>query len=155
MIIANCIVVLIQSYPELLGHEVVTNNVMIQGGWEVMEVIFTLLYVLEMIAKIVVLGWDRYSSSLRHVFDGLITVLCLSTIIVVYYPNECNNPVIIQVVLVLRIFRIVRLFMVMESFQVSLYVITLDLHCKSLPLNILTSTVALYTSHVSLSRTFP
>jgi len=118
VIIANCIVVLIQSYPELLGHEVVTNNVMIQGGWEVMEVIFTLLYVLEMIAKIVVLGWDRYSSSLRHVFDGLITVLCLSTIIVVYYPNECNNPVIIQVVLVLRIFRIVRLFMVMESFQI-------------------------------------
>jgi len=115
--IAQCIVVLIQSFPDLAGHEEIVASGMIEGTWEFMEGIFTLIYVLEMSVKIMVLGWDRYTSSLRHVFDGFITVVAFVTTMIVYYPNDFNNPKMIQVVMVLRIFRIVRLFMVMKSFR--------------------------------------
>jgi len=90
----------------------------VQGTWEYMEAIFTLVYVLEMTAKLVVLGWKKYTSSLRHVFDGVITILSVLATIIVYYPNEFNDPGIIKVLIITRTFRIVRLFMVMGPFHV-------------------------------------
>ncbi len=122
IILVNAIVVIAQSYPELAGHSERSNpklrDGMIDTPWEIAETIFTLVYVLEMSTKILLLGWKKYSSTVRNLFDAFITILAVGSMILVYYPNNYNNSHLIRFVVMARVVRVFRLFMVIKPFIV-------------------------------------
>ena len=122
IILVNAIVVIAQSFPELAGLDVVENykahDGQIDTPWEVAETIFTFLYTVEMLSKILLLGWKQYSSSVRNLFDGFITVMAVGATIIVYYPNDYDNSNLIRFVVMARVIRVFRLFMVIKSFKV-------------------------------------
>lgn len=91
LLILNAIVIGIQSYPELAGEYVEINpksyNGKIDTGWELVETMFTVIYLLEFLSKVMVLGWKRYSESPKNLFDGFITWMAVWATLYVYYPN--------------------------------------------------------------------
>jgi len=120
-VLANAIVVIAQSYPMLAG-QTVQENVHLDDGsidtsWELAETLFTLFYVFEMLSKIVILGWNRYASSFRNLFDGFITVIALMATFYVYYPNSFSDSRFIRFIIMARVFRIFRLLLVIKPFK--------------------------------------
>lgn len=80
ILVLNAVVVGIQSWPELSSEVVVHIDQKYWDGsidtaWEVIEAIFTLIYVLETWSKIAVFGWKSYSERMRNVFDFTVTML--------------------------------------------------------------------------------
>merc|ERR1712161_49384 len=71
------------------------NDGNIDTVWELMEAVFTMVYVLEAILKIMVLGWKRYSQSGRNIFDFSITLMAVLASAYVYYPNAYSNSQLI------------------------------------------------------------
>jgi hypothetical protein len=59
--------------------------------WELMETIFTAVYVLEVWLKITVLGWKKYSESPRNMFDFTITWLAVFATLYVYCKCICTS----------------------------------------------------------------
>lgn len=59
----NAVVVGIQSYPLLAGETVIfdprISNGVIDTPWEMLETMFTIVYVLECFVKVTVFGWKR------------------------------------------------------------------------------------------------
>jgi Ion transport protein len=53
-----------------------------------MESVFTAVYVIEVVVKVLVDGWKKYSESPRNVFDFSVTLLAVSATIYVY----CVSP---------------------------------------------------------------
>ena len=121
VVFLNALVVIAQSYPELAGHSVESNpklsDGMIDTPWEVAETLFTFIYVVEMLSKILLLGWKKYSSSVRNWFDGFITVMSVGAMLLVYIPNGYGNSHLIRFVVMARVIRVFRLFMVIKPFQ--------------------------------------
>ena len=88
--------------------------------WEVLETLFTVLYVLEMCAKIMVLGWKSYYENARNKFDGFITITSVVASIYVYYPNDYSNSNLIRLIMMARVLRLLRLLNSFRNFQVIL-----------------------------------
>jgi hypothetical protein len=82
-----------------------------------METMFTIIYTLEVIAKVNVFGWKAYTEIQRNVFDFSITVLAVVSTVIVYYPNSFNDSRIIRMIILARVLRLVRLLMAMKRFQ--------------------------------------
>ncbi len=122
IVLINAIVVIAQSYPELSGQSITSDPKLSDGlidtPWEIVETLFTLVYVIEMVAKILVLGFKEYSSSVRNLFDGFITVLAVGATIIVYIPDGINNTHLIRFIVMARVIRVFRLFMVIKPFKV-------------------------------------
>jgi len=122
VLILNAVVVGIQTYPELAG-EASSMNPALQDGmidtvWELFQTCFTVFYVMEMLAKILVLGWRRYTEEFRNIFDGGITVLCCVATFYVYYPNNYSDSRLIRYIVTARVLRLVRILVAMKQFQV-------------------------------------
>ena len=81
---------------------------------------FTVLYVLEMCAKILVLGWNSYYEDSRNKFDGFITITTIIASLYVYYPNDYSNANLIRLVVMARVLRLLRLLNSFRNFQVIL-----------------------------------
>lgn len=122
IILVNAIIVIAQSWPELAGHSERSNpklrDGMIDTPWEIAETLFTMIYLVEMLSKILLLGWKNYSATIRNLFDGFITVLAVGSMIFVYYPNDYSNSHLIRFVVMSRVVRVFRLFMVIKPFTV-------------------------------------
>lgn len=88
ILLLNAVIIAIQSYPELSGGDVTMdphyNDGYIDTVWELMETIFTMVYVLEVIIKVLVDGWKKYSENPRNMFDFGITVLAVFATAYVY-----------------------------------------------------------------------
>ena len=121
VILLNTVVVVIQSYPELSGEGMEENpkfyDNIVDVYWEYVEAAFTVIYALEMIVKIVVLGWKKYTSMARNIFDGFITILAILATAYVYYPNSFNDPRLIRYIVMARVLRCARLFMAFKPFE--------------------------------------
>jgi len=125
MVFINAVIVIAQMYPMLAGTEVVSKDdaydLMRDGRidtkWEVAETFFTVLFVIEMTLKITVLGWNRYTLSMRNCFDGLVTFLSAAATFYVYYPNSYSNSELIRFILVARSLRVLRLCLVIDHFK--------------------------------------
>jgi two pore calcium channel protein len=121
ILFVNAIVIAIQSYPELSNMSVEIDPKYWDGSidtiWEIVETIFTAIYGVEAIVKIVVLSWRRYIESSRNVFDFTITVLAIISSIIVYYPNEFSDSRIIRMIVMARVLRLVRLLSAIKRFQ--------------------------------------
>lgn len=88
ILVSNAIIIAFQDYPLLAGQDVTQdphyNDGYIDTNWERMETLFTGLYVIEVVVKIIVEGWKRYSESMRNMFDFFITVLAVLASAYVY-----------------------------------------------------------------------
>lgn len=121
ILMVNAVVIAIQSYPELSNTSVAIDPKYWDGSidtvWELVETIFTGIYAVEAVVKIVVLSWRRYVESQRNVFDFTITVLAVISSIIVYYPNEFSDSRIIRMIVMARVLRLVRLLTAIKRFQ--------------------------------------
>jgi two pore calcium channel protein len=88
ILLLNAVIIAIQSYPELSGKDITMdphyNDGYIDTIWELMETAFTMVYVLEVVVKILVDGWKKYSESPRNMFDFSITMLAVFATAYVY-----------------------------------------------------------------------
>ena len=136
LLVLNAIVIAIQSYPELVGEDVMYDpksyNGKIDTGWELAETMFTVLYVLEFLTKVMVLGWKRYSESAKNLFDTTVTFMAVLATAYVYYPNGYSNSRLIRYVVMARVLRLSRLLFAMKPFQliagIALEIIPLSSH---------------------------
>lgn len=121
ILVLNAAIIAFQDYPELSGQDVTRDYHYYDGYidtvWELMETIFTVVYVLEATLKITVDGWKRYSESPRNVFDFTITVMAVLATAYVYYPNSYNNPTLIKLVVMARVCRLIRLLFALKAFE--------------------------------------
>lgn len=121
VLILNAVVVAIQSWPELSRQDVHLDKRYWDGSidtvWEVMETVFTIIYVLEASSKILVNGWRKYIESARNVFDFSVTVVAVVGSAIVYYPNEFSDSRLIRMILSARVLRLLRLLTALEPFQ--------------------------------------
>lgn len=121
ILVLNAIVAFIQSFPELTGktpdQDAHISDGEIDTIWEFMEALFTLIYFVEMTVKIVVMGWKRYSESIKNMFDFIVTILAVVSTIYVYYPNNYSDSRLIRFVVMARVLRLVRVMAAMKSFQ--------------------------------------
>lgn len=88
VLVLNAVIIAFQDYPMLAGKDVTRdphfNDGYIDTIWELMETIFTVVYVLEAMLKIMVDGWKKYSESMRNMFDFFITLLAVLATAYVY-----------------------------------------------------------------------
>lgn len=121
VLVLNAVVVAIQSWPEISGQGVHLDPLYYDGAidtvWEVMEAVFTVIYVMEACIKILVKGWRKYIESARNVFDLSITVIAVVGTAVVYYPNEFSDSRLIRMILSARVLRLLRLLTALKPFQ--------------------------------------
>jgi len=121
ILVLNAVIIAFQDYPMLAG-EAVTGDPHFDDGyidtvWELMETVFTVLYVVEAMLKITVEGWKRYSESMRNMFDFFITLLAVLATAYVYYPNAYSDSRLIQFILMARVLRLGRLLVAIKAFQ--------------------------------------
>ena len=86
--------------------------------WESAETIFTAFYTLEVLAKVLVLGWAKYISKPRNTFDFVITVAVLMSTAYVYFPNTYDDNHLIQFIVMVRVARLGRVLMSFSPFRV-------------------------------------
>ena len=88
VLVLNAVTIAFQDYPILVGEDITVNKLYDDGFidtlWEKTETIFTLLYIVEAVLKIIVDGWKRYSESMRNRFDFFVTLLAVLATAYVY-----------------------------------------------------------------------
>lgn len=125
MLILNAVVITIQSWPLLVGNPVEFDEHFMEAYtdgsidtyWEMIETVFTGIYCVEALSKIIALGWRTYIESTRNAFDFIITVLALLASIYVYYPNDFSNSLIIRYIVMARVLRLVRIIIALKRFR--------------------------------------
>ncbi|KAG7339291.1 ion transport protein [Nitzschia inconspicua] len=121
VLVANAVIIAIQSYPELSGQDIAMDSHYKDGYidtvWELMETIFTAVYILEIIVKVLVDGWKKYSESPRNVFDFSVTLLAVFATLYVYYPNAYSDSRLIRFIVMARVLRLTRLLFTYKAFE--------------------------------------
>ncbi|EQC40820.1 hypothetical protein SDRG_01888 [Saprolegnia diclina VS20] len=87
-------------------------------NWELVDSGFSLVYVLEMLCKLLVYGASAYWDDGRNRFDALITVTSLVIDAYAYIPNAYNDHMMVKVLLTTRCLRILRLIMNVSHYRV-------------------------------------
>jgi Ion transport protein len=92
LLVLNAVIIGIQSYPELSGQDVSLDphysDGYIDTKWELVETVFTVVYVMEVFLKVMVIGWKRYSESARNMFDFSVTLLAVLATAYVYCTSH-------------------------------------------------------------------
>ena len=121
ILLLNAVVIFLQSYPELAGQDVELDphysDGYIDTVWELMESIFTGLYIVEVCIKVMVNGWKRYSESMRNMYDFIITITAAAATAYVYYPNEFSDSRLIRFVVMARVMRLGRIINNLRQFR--------------------------------------
>jgi len=121
VLILNAAVVIIESWKELAGEYIANDTAGYDGEfdtfWDFLETVFTVLYTVEVVVKIAVDGWKKYSESPRNIFDFSITISVLAASIYVYSPNDYDDNSLITIVVMLRVLRLGRLLMSFPAFE--------------------------------------
>eukprot|EP00557_Chaetoceros_sp_GSL56_P008415 CAMPEP_0176506338 /NCGR_PEP_ID=MMETSP0200_2-20121128/16977_1 /TAXON_ID=947934 /ORGANISM="Chaetoceros sp., Strain GSL56" /LENGTH=835 /DNA_ID=CAMNT_0017905957 /DNA_START=250 /DNA_END=2757 /DNA_ORIENTATION=+ len=119
MVTINAFVVLVHSYPMLAGKSFQDNldYAEIDSPWEVVEVIFTIIFAFEMTSKIAVLGFKRYFSSLRNIFDGSVTTSAIISAFYTCFTSNDRTSHLTRFIIMARVFRILRFFVVVKQFN--------------------------------------
>ena len=125
ILLLNAVVITIQSWPILVGETITFDGHYMEAYrdgsidtyWEMIETVFTCIYCLEAVFKIIAMGWRRYIESARNTFDFIVTVLALLASIYVYYPNEFSNSLVIRYIVMARVLRLVRIIIALKPFR--------------------------------------
>lgn len=99
---------------------------------EIINLIFTLVFVVEALIKIVALGFYGYFSSKSNAFDFCVVVLSCTDIILTYALGSAisllrKGPQMIRIIRVLRVSKFIRLFKSLESLKHLIDIITYSL----------------------------
>jgi two pore calcium channel protein len=115
MLLVNLVTVLIETTLDI-------QNSSSQGVWQDVEFALGWLYVVEMLLKVAVYGFQNYWRSLQNRFDFIITVTVVVAETLTYtLPNKINlfqNEEWIRYLLIARLLRLTRLLVLMERYQV-------------------------------------
>ena len=85
VLVLNAVIIAAQDYDILLGHEI-DRVYRMEGA----ETVFTVVYVIEAMLKIMVNGWNQYIESPKNCFDFVITVLVVIASAYVYCKSFCQ-----------------------------------------------------------------
>eukprot|EP00520_Triparma_pacifica_P009061 CAMPEP_0118635620 /NCGR_PEP_ID=MMETSP0785-20121206/2171_1 /TAXON_ID=91992 /ORGANISM="Bolidomonas pacifica, Strain CCMP 1866" /LENGTH=757 /DNA_ID=CAMNT_0006526661 /DNA_START=87 /DNA_END=2357 /DNA_ORIENTATION=+ len=119
VLVLNAVVIAFQSQHELTGDRESGQETSAEvWSWECYETIFTVLYVIEMILRVLSSGWKRYWEQNRNKFDFVVTMITVGVSVYVYYPNLENDHRWIRYVMMFRLLRLLRLVVALEQFQV-------------------------------------
>jgi hypothetical protein len=114
--VLNAILVVIESYPQLAGQED-SGIDQDDSRWSYVELVFTTIYIFEVIIKVAVDGWKKYIEQTQNVFDFVITVAALFATGYVYYPNTYDDNGLITSVIMIRVLRLGRILMKIPTFR--------------------------------------
>ncbi len=85
ILVLNAMTIFMQDYPMLVGQGSVSQNInALDTNWEKLETLFTALYVLEVMLKVTINGWKKYTESARNIFDFFITCMTILASFYVY-----------------------------------------------------------------------
>ncbi|KAK9820293.1 hypothetical protein WJX72_008669 [[Myrmecia] bisecta] len=115
MLLANALLLFIEDWPEL-EREAPHHD---PSGWEntlfnVLDGTFLALYVLEVVVKVLVLGWQAYWRNPHDRFDFAVTALTVLATAYVLLPTTFNDPRPILYVVMLRLVRMVRVLRILR-----------------------------------------
>ncbi|RLO05158.1 hypothetical protein DYB28_005632, partial [Aphanomyces astaci] len=106
----------------VLETSTTTDNTASSRAWGIAQVVFSSLYVVEMMLKIAVCGWRDYMHSFRNRFDAAITIGSLVVDICAEVPNTlATNHTVPKVLMTCRCLRMLRLFLSIERYRVILH----------------------------------
>ena len=121
VLIANALLIAYQSYHELIGDKLSGRKydpVLLFGIASQLDFLFTCVYLLEVALRVLANGTKAYWESNRNRFDFLVTFLTTATCIVVYLPNSIDDTKWLRFAALLRLLRLLRLFVALEQFRV-------------------------------------
>ena len=101
LIIANALLIFIQEF-ELRGSKL-----------DILESIFTVLFVAEMIVKIKEYGFSKYISNGWNRFDFILVLISLPSLAIIFYGD---NSLQLNIFLTLRVFRVFKFFRLIRFF---------------------------------------
>lgn len=88
------------------------------GDLTLLELLFTVLFLVELVAKALFLPWNDFVRSGRNRFDAAVTLATCATTVVVYLPNGLDSPEAVEAMITLRLLRLLRLLVRVEVFRV-------------------------------------
>jgi hypothetical protein len=98
------------------GHEAHGSSWSL-SWWEVAELLFTALYIVEVVVKVTVQGWRRYWRLSRNKFDCAVSFASLGAEVVLLVPWIYNDPALIRFILGTRLLRTLRLLSDLPQFR--------------------------------------
>lgn len=120
VMIVNVVVVLLESTLDLREKDT-PRSVLVFAA---IECGFSLVYILEMVAKTASQGFDRYWRDYGNRFDFAVTWLLLAGAIYALYPYTENDRTIVRYLVLLRCLRLFSLFSKMPRFRKLVQVFT-------------------------------
>eukprot|EP00756_Hemistasia_phaeocysticola_P020877 Hpha_TRINITY_DN15743_c1_g5::TRINITY_DN15743_c1_g5_i1::g.40073::m.40073 len=119
VLVLNAVLVVVETRKYLLGEPPSPSDETSERGWQGgLDFMFSVLYLLEMLLKIAVDGWNYYWGQLRNMFDAVVTLLVLFSCIYILVPNGYNNTEMLRWFVMLRLCRVVRLIGGIPHFEV-------------------------------------
>lgn len=114
MILVNAVLIVIETEFEMTREEGQGIQLM-----ETVEPVFTLVYVIELLLKLVVLGWSEYWQKIRNRFDFfVVSGLMVAEVAMLFSdPTQGNQWHWIRYMLVFRLLRCLRLLVAVRRFN--------------------------------------
>lgn len=134
LLCCNAVLACIESWPSITGGIWLDDSDTVSLPLlSHLEMLFSIIYTMEMLLKLYGLGRKQYWDSIKNRFDGIITVLCLLSDLYLLLPQEATPSLkigfekgshgqtgnqVVQILLLLRLLRITRLFFHVEQFRI-------------------------------------
>ena len=120
IVVMYAVAVAYSSYPYLLGQPGIKVNTHALDGkidtfWEKLDLFLVVLYIVELLFKLIIRGWKQFSSSRKNMFDVTITSLAALSTLYVYSPTEYKNSLLIRYLVMTRVLRLVRWWPVFQT----------------------------------------
>ncbi|OQR85014.1 Two-pore ion channel [Achlya hypogyna] len=116
LLVLNALVIVCESLPVLRGRPVVIETEM--SLWEHVECVFSGLYLLELVLKVLVEGRAAYWASIKNRFDAVVTVSVVAIDIYALWSANAASRVLVQILLVTRCLRLFRLIFSVQRYRI-------------------------------------
>ncbi|CAK0910183.1 unnamed protein product, partial [Prorocentrum cordatum] len=114
ILVASVCVTFVQTWPLLIGSEDQRLNEFTLDN--VVDLAVTTVFLMELVLKIAILGWHTYWVSWKNRFDAVVTVAAVGALGYVVIPNGYNDYMLVRSVVLLRLFRLLRLLADVPAF---------------------------------------
>eukprot|EP00927_Polykrikos_kofoidii_P025859 TRINITY_DN23170_c0_g1_i1.p1 TRINITY_DN23170_c0_g1~~TRINITY_DN23170_c0_g1_i1.p1 ORF type:complete len:753 (-),score=76.64 TRINITY_DN23170_c0_g1_i1:374-2632(-) len=104
-----------ETWPFLAGEKSQRPNVFSWGN--AMDITLTLIFLFEMLLKLVLLGWSPYWSSFENRFDAVATVAAVGAVLYVVFPNGYHDYFLVKIPVLCRFVRLFRLLHHVPAFH--------------------------------------
>eukprot|EP00927_Polykrikos_kofoidii_P018647 TRINITY_DN18668_c0_g1_i1.p1 TRINITY_DN18668_c0_g1~~TRINITY_DN18668_c0_g1_i1.p1 ORF type:complete len:753 (+),score=67.13 TRINITY_DN18668_c0_g1_i1:148-2406(+) len=104
-----------ETWPSLVGEQ--SQRATVFSWSNALDILFTMIFLNEMLLKITLLGWAPYWSSAENRFDALATVSAVGAVIYVILPNGFDDFFLVKIPVICRFFRLLRLLTDVPAFR--------------------------------------